>query len=116
MAVISWENTLVPQLEKLDPKMKSALTMYARTRANQIEAYMKEHRKWTDRTGDAKTLLNTRVISNQKEITIVLSHGVNYGIWLELAHEENYAVIKPTINSIGPNYFQGLTNIMSKIK
>lgn len=116
MAEIRWESSLVPQIEKLDPKMKAALTMYARTKANEYEAYMKANRKWTDRTNEAKNQLNAKVISSKNEITIVLSHGVDYGIWLELANEENYSIIKPTINSVGPTYFKGLTNIMSKIK
>ena len=32
---------------------------------------------------------------------ITLAHGVEYGIWLELAHEKRYAIIQETIDHVG---------------
>ena len=32
---------------------------------------------------------------------ITLAHGVDYGIWLELAHEKKYAIIPETIRVVG---------------
>lgn len=98
------------------PKFKALMLMYANTKAPQLEAYMKLHRPWTDRTGMAKATLNARV-SQPKEtvVRITLAHGVDYGIWLELAHNKNYAIIGPTINTQGPVVESELANIMSKL-
>jgi hypothetical protein len=91
--------------------------MYAATKASEIQAKMKTNRPWTDRTGMAKALLSAKV-SQPKEtvVRITLSHGVDYGIWLELAHGKNYAIIAPTIRDEGPRIVKDLNNLMLKLK
>lgn len=98
-------------------KLGALILMYASTKASEIEADMKTNRPWTDRTGDAKKFLTAKV-TNPKEvlIRIILAHGVDYGIWLELANEKNYAIISPTIDKQGPLLMKGLSGMMKKLK
>lgn len=71
--------------------------------APEIEAYMKVEAIWTDRTANARQTLNTQVEEMALDmVNIILAHGVEYGIWLELAHGGNYAIIAPTIDVYGP--------------
>ena len=108
---------LKKNLDKMSEKMGAVLLMYAATKASELQAKMKINRPWTDRTNMAKTLLNAKVSQPDKNtIRITLAHGVDYGIWLELAHEKNYAIIAPTIQEEGPRVIQDLNNLMSKIK
>lgn len=91
--------------------------MFMATKAVEIESKMKLNRPWTDRTGMAKAMLNAKV--SQPSSTVVrmtLAHGVEYGIWLELAHEKNYAIIAPTVRDEGPRLVTDLDNLMSKLK
>ena len=82
-----------------------------------VKAKMKMNRPWTDRTGMAKALLNAKVSQPSPTIVrITLAHGVDYGIWLELAHEKNYAIIAPTVREEGPRIVSDLDNLMSKLK
>ena len=91
--------------------------MYSSTKASELKYKMKQNRPWTDRTGAAKALLDARVSRPSANIVrITLSHGVSYGIWLELAHEKNYAIIAPTIREESTKVMDGLNNIMSNIK
>lgn len=91
--------------------------MYCGTKAGELESKMKSNRPWTDRTGMAKATLSARVSQpDENTVRITLSHGVEYGIWLELAHEKNYAIIAPTIREEGPRVVEGLDNILSRIK
>lgn len=111
------ESTLKRNLDNMGPKMGAMILMYAATRASEIEAKMKVNRPWTDRTNMAKATLRARVSQpNNNTIRITLSHGVEYGIWLELAHEKNYAIIAPTVREEGPRIVEDLNNLMSKIK
>ena len=65
----------------------------------------------------AKALLNAKVSQPSPTIVrITLAHGVDYGIWLELAHEKNYAIIAPTVREEGPRIVSDLDNLMSKLK
>ncbi len=64
--------------------------------AGQMEGYSKSHAPWTDRTGHARQSLHGGVDEHSGQYVLYLSHGVEYGIWLELAHGGNYAIVKPT--------------------
>lgn len=110
------ESELHDAIEKYGDKLMAGLMMYADTKAISLESIMKRNRSWVDRTGTAKATLNakaTQVDDNVARIT--LSHGVEYGIWLEMAHEKKYAIIKPTLDSESPKVMDGLASIMEKL-
>lgn len=111
------ESTLCKKLDNMSVKLGATVLMYAATKAQDISYKMKVNRPWTDRTGMAKALLNTKVSQPYEHlIRITLAHGVDYGIHLELAHEKRYAIIAPTIREEGPRVIEDLNNLMSKLK
>ena len=85
------------------------LDMYSQTAARTIERHAKQNAPWTDRTGAARQRLTARS-QRLKELQyqITLSHGVDYGIWLELANEKKYAIIQPTLNLKTPEVVRGM--------
>jgi hypothetical protein len=110
-------STLKKNINKMSTKIGAVILMYAITKAAYVESKMKMNRPWTDRTGLAKATLRARVSQpNKNTVRITLSHGVDYGIWLELAHGKNYAIIAPTIRDEGPRIVEDLNNLMSRIK
>ena len=110
-------STLKRNLGNMETKLGAAILMYASTKAIEYESYMKMNRPWTDRTNQAKATLNAKVSQPDiNTVRITLAHGVDYGIWLELAHGRNWAIVAPTINEKGPDYISGFRDIMSKIK
>ena len=111
------ESKLGKNLDKMSEKLGAVILMYAATKASEIEAKMKINRPWTDRTNMAKMRLSAKVSQpNINTIRITLAHGVDYGIWLELANEKNYAIIAPTIRDEGPRIVQDLDDLMLKLK
>ena len=109
-------SVLKTNLSQLDDKLRALLLMFASTKAPILQSYMKTHRLWTDRTNMAKTMLSASVSQpTQNSVRITLSHGVEYGVWLELAHGKKYAIIEPTLNSEGPKIFNELSGIFNKI-
>lgn len=117
----SWDPTKNPdaiskKLLGMETKLAAAILMYCQTKAMTLESTMKLNRPWTDRTGMAKATLNTSVSQpDENTVRITLAHGVDYGIWLELAHEKNYAVIAPTIDTEGPKVIEGLQGILDRL-
>jgi hypothetical protein len=104
-------------LAKMEQKLGAVVLMYAATKASEIEAKMKMNRPWTDRTGMAKTTLNAKVSQpNANTVRITLAHGVDYGIWLEIAHNKNWSIIGPTIEQEGPKITNDLQNLMNKLQ
>ncbi len=67
--------------------------------AGTLEGYAKENAPWTDRTANARQGLNGGVDAYDNHFVLYLAHGVEYGIWLEIAHGGNYAIIRPTFDA-----------------
>ncbi len=110
-------SSLSKNLDKMVTKLGAVILMYSATKASEIQSKMKQNRPWTDRTNMAKTLLNAKVSQPSSTVVrITLAHGVDYGIWLELANNKNYAIIAPTVNEEGPRIVDDLNNLMSKLK
>lgn len=110
-------SSLSSNLKRMSDRLGAAVLMYSSTKAVEIESKMKQNRPWTDRTGMAKAMLNASVSQpDSNTIRTTLAHGVDYGIWLELAHEKNYAIVGPTLEQEAPRVVSELGNLMSNLK
>lgn len=117
MASLKFDITeMLTNISELSMKTETALMMYAETKSVQLKSYMQNNRPWTDRTGQAKRMLNAETEKVVQGVKIKLSHGVDYGIWLELANEKKYAIIEPTIRIKGPEVMKGLNNLFNNIR
>lgn len=104
-------------LENLDMKMVAAFDIYCTTAAKKLETYAKKNRPWTDRTSDArKRLQGTSELVGGNRARIVLAHGVDYGVWLELAHEKRYAIVEPTVRLQSNEILKGLENFVGRLE
>ena len=105
-------STLKKNLDKMSVKLGAVVLMYASTKASELQAKMKLNRPWTDRTGRAKQSLNGSWKWMGDVARVELSHGVDYGVYLEFCNEKRYAIIKPTIDKISPEAIRGLNKIL----
>ena len=105
-------SNLVKGLAEREIKTKAALGLYADTVAKKMEAHAKSNYKWTPRSGLAHQSLNGTWKWHGSVARVELSHGAEYGIWLELCNERRYSIISPTINYIAPKAIKGLNNII----
>lgn len=80
-------------------RKKAGLNALLLNWAGAMEGYAKSHAPWTDRTGHARQSLHGDVDTDDDRFVLYLSHGVEYGIWLELAHGGNYAIVRPTVEA-----------------
>lgn len=105
-------SNIVKGLAEREIKARAALGLYADTLAKKMEAYAKNNRPWVDRTGRAKQSLNSSWKWKGDVARVELAHGVDYGVYLEFAHERKYAILKPTIDIISPQAIRGLNKIL----
>lgn len=133
-------NNLMNMLDQRQSRMKLALGIYANSSATKLQNYARRNKPWTNRTYNARTRLNaTWEWKNDNILSIVLSHGVDYGMYLEkgtpphvitgntylywqgLSHpvrrvnhpgSKAYPIIMPTINAIGPQIMAGLNILL----
>lgn len=68
----------------------------------QVEQYAQMNAPWSDITGAARNGLTASVYEESGEIVLELAHSVDYGQWLELIQDGNFAIIMPTLEALGP--------------
>lgn len=64
-----------------------------------VETYAKQNAPWGDITGNARQSLHAEVELSDDIVRLYLSHGMEYGVFLELAHQGQYAIILPTLEA-----------------
>ena len=102
-------------LKVLPQKVNAAVGIYAKTASKKLENHMKQNAPWTDRTGHARQRLTGDAEEVKKGWQITLSHGVDYGIFLELAHEKRFAILAPTIEAKSGEVLKGFEHLMDRM-
>lgn len=88
-------------LERMSTRADAAVRVFAEQGATTLQTNAKTNAPWTDRTGNARTRLHAYVSAMENGYRLTLAHGVDYGFWLEMAHEKKYAIIDKTIYYVG---------------
>lgn len=103
-------------LSNMESAADKALRTYAEQGALQLQNFARDNRKWTDRTGQARQRLHGYVGDIPEGYRITLAHGVDYGLWLELAHEKRFAIIPQSIEYVGTfEIMPGLERLIERL-
>jgi len=79
------------------------------------QAKAKQNAIWQDWTHDARdTLQGNSFWESRTVFKITLGSGVDYGVYLELAHDRKYAILEKTLNSLRGEAFRNIKRIMDK--
>lgn len=108
-------SSLKRNLNALPDRVEIAAMKYGKTSAKQLEAKAKVDRPWTDRTAHARQRMHGDCELIDTGIRITLSHGVEYGVFLEFAHEKRYAVIYLTLQHEAPKVMDGLRGLFNRL-
>lgn len=101
----------------MERKLDEAIFGTLRYWAPRIEGAMKTNAPWTDRTSNARNGLRAQAVKDDDgEYTILCTHSVEYGIYLETSNDAKYAIIMPTITSMGPRVMATLTGILDRLR
>jgi hypothetical protein len=61
----------------------------------ELTTQMKAEAPWTDRTGDARRLIHSEPSKETLMVKTSIGIGTDYGKYLEVCHEERFAVVWP---------------------
>lgn len=73
--------------------------------ADIIRDYAQENAPWNDRTGEARSGLDTHVEQSGGEIILELFHTAEHGQWLETIQSGRFAIIMPTLETFASEAF-----------
>lgn len=106
-------DTLTPTRAVFAAKVAVATEEVMNEMAGAIQEYMKQNAPWDDDTGQARDGLGAE--SNREGLTFVITlfHTVDYGIWLEVRWSGLYAIILPTIETMGPQLMGRLQGVFA---
>lgn len=109
---------MLERMADFEIRTQNAMYAYAKTSVGKLVSNAKLNRPWTDRTGHAKQRLHGDFQELPGEgFKLSLAHGVDYGIWLELAHEKRFAIIDKTIEYVGTfEIMPGWENLMDRLR
>lgn len=95
---------LLANIGVLQPKIRRAIRAAFQYHEAKAVAYARQNAPWTDRTSNARNGLfaQTAYTRNRKAFVMVIGHSVPYGLWLEVRFSGRFAIIRPTVNYIGP--------------
>ncbi len=109
-------NALQKGIAEHGAKVAAAVIAIANRRAMEAQNDMRRNASWTDRTGNARSGLFTKVeVVNEGTAVIVwFSHGhtIDYGIYLETSYAGKYAIIVPTMSSYGPKVMNDIRGLL----
>jgi hypothetical protein len=119
---LAWEKNRFFQVDTLSKglanfafKSANGMAEIANDFADDLVAYAQRNAPWNDRTNDAREGLQSAVTLYNDSLEIDLYHTVEYGIWLEVRWGGKYAIIIPTIETMGPKLFDGMNNLFGEI-
>lgn len=98
---------LKANLARVGPQINKYMTLTTDFAGVEGETQMKTKAPWTDRTTNARNGLNHKTTHSGvgpigfTEHSITFAHGVDYGIWLEVANSGQYQIIMPTVVAVG---------------
>lgn len=109
------QDTLTPGIEKLDPMLHSAISSVVEYNSDFAEGHMRRNAPWTDRTSNARNGLFAQAFTSEDQYAIVVYHTMPYGIWLEVRFSGRYAIILPTVETVGPRLMDGLRKLLTRM-
>lgn len=102
-------DTLTPRLTLFAVAMDRGLRHKVDDFAQEVEDYAKENAPWQDQTGAARDGLTAEARHRLNHYYIDLFHTVDYGIWLEIRFDGEYAIIQPTLEAMAPRLMDELS-------
>lgn len=110
-------NNLHLNLAEFSPKVDRQIAIIFDFQATRGEMYEKTNARWTDRTGAARaTLSGSARHFPMKSHELIFSHGMHYGIWLEVANDERFAIILETMRVIGRDTMNQIDGLFGRMR
>ncbi|APM41419.1 hypothetical protein BS101_22060 (plasmid) [Clostridium kluyveri] len=121
-------------------KMKAAVGVYCHSTGKKMESYAKNNAPWNNRTGNARqTIKGDFKWENESKCAAYVAGNMDYSPYLELAHakgkstdnevgmevapsfeqlelgrEGKYAILRPTVRKLTPEFVTGMANLLEK--
>lgn len=109
-------NDAMSGLQRAHAEILQAVESCGQTAVGNMEHYAKEHRPWTDRTGNARRTLEGRLEHSGAQYHLAVVGHMPYSVYLELGFGQRYAILYPTVNALTPGILRGMAGTIAGLK
>jgi hypothetical protein len=109
------DETLFRNTATLDAKMIRGMVAVMEFSRPRVESFAKINAPWTDRTTNARNGLNATTEHGGVSSSIIIAHGVSYGIWLEVMQGGRYGIILRTIREMGAEVMANMRGLFARM-
>lgn len=103
-------------LQLFDGRANDAIAKVFNFQQGRSEAYMKSNAPWRDDTGNARNGLFAVVTREASQHWLILSHSVNYGIYLETMQAGRFGIIVPAWRQGSDELWRTLSKLFSMME
>lgn len=113
---VSWsDRELAAKLTRIPVLVDRAIVAAMQYHATRATAWARQNARWTDRTGNARNGLSAKAETQRPKYRIVISHGVPYGVWLEVRFSGRNQIIRPTVDHEGPEVMRTVAGLFGRL-
>lgn len=108
-------NIVLGNLAKWAIEKKAGCEAVSRVIASNATNYAKKNKRWKDQTGNARAGLHGGSFWESPTILkAFVAHSMEYGIYLELAHDRKYQILEESIKQFQDSWYNSIKRIMEK--
>lgn len=98
--------------EGLRPAMVALCEFEKQNALNYFLTVQVNNRFWDNQTYQALTRVFAKVINEPDSVGFLMAHGVNYGVYLELANDRKHEALRPIIENFGSSLVNDMQKLM----
>lgn len=83
--------------------------------AGYTTGWLKSNAPWHDDTGAARSGLVALPFNARNQHEILMAYSVTYGIWLEIAHSGQWAIITPAMRIVGAKIMRDMQMLIDRM-
>src|SRR5688572_21419528 len=107
---------LMASITRLGPRVEAAAYAVLERQGDLAVAHMKTDAPWTDRTGVARSTLDSTVFKRGSRLYLNLFGRAPYQIYLETKNGGKFAIIGPTIVTWGPRIMRSFAGLIDRLR
>lgn len=108
------DGNLRRNLRRFGDRLNRHVSTLFQYNADYTTSWLKSNAPWHDDTGAARSGLVAVAHSSGKSHELLMAYSVTYGIWLEIAHSGQWAIITPAMRIIGNKIMSDLRGLLDQ--
>jgi hypothetical protein len=104
---------VIGRLEQVGVRTAYAMGVRMEVFGTEVADYMKQHRPWHDRTGNARASIHSEFSKGEGTYRIAFGIGVFYGKYLELSNGGRYRIVRPTQDGLRRQFMESFRGTLT---